>query len=612
MGGGVVIAALLLAAPDVNRLRKEANDDLLRGQFDRARHELEQVLQMLPRDAPAQRDAARAASAAGNFDYAVAALERAHHFEHHTPDPELHYLRGEALFVLGRDDEARREHRIAELEIGAEPTGRMEKLWLARIYARRGYVVLADRIYEGMLPPPPKADAEVALNQADAHLINEEWAGGARVLRRYLALEPKSLRGREMLAWALEAGGDLEGELEVRRSLSDDLPTPAHDRDYGRALERAEMFAAARDRYGRALSEAGSNPDPTLLTSYQRMVYRTTPEVAGGGAFRSDPQAWSWRAQAGMVLPFGKRHSLGVTAWHDASNDWHANQVVGANVLAKTGTVTGLGTQLLLARRAGASLLVGADARYSTETGVDSSGNQLLNGKGGFSFGGLAEGAADLSSYAHVNLFAYLNEQWNEAPTTVHEGGTMTGTTGHVYLYPKSRVVLIDSGAQARQLSLSPQGTPNRPTASQLLVWGGIDFNLWSSPARLVHTEALDERLVRRVYLTDAGVLAYRHYELVTHSEPDFRITLAPRSSIDNGTLILRKALAGGRFGFDLHGGGGYDHIQDHVLAQAGGSLVFAASWSTRLQASYDLAHETATGLPGTLQIGWLTFHADI
>ena len=612
LGGGVVIAALLLVAPDVDRLRKEATDDLLRGQFDKARHELEQVLEMMPRDAPAQRDAARAASAAGNFDYAVAALERAHHFEHHTPDPELHYLRGEALFVLGRDDEARREHHIAELEIGANPTDRMQKLWLARIYARRGYVVLADRIYEGMQPPPPKADAEVSLNQADAHLINEEWKGGARVLRRYLALEPKSVRGREMLAWALEAGGDLDGELEVRRSLSDDLPTPAHDRDYGRALERAEMFAAARDRYGRALSETNSNSDPTLVTSYQRMVYRTTPEVAGGGSFRSDLQAWSWRAQAGMVLPFGKRHSFGAFAWHDASNDWHANQVVGGSVLAKTGTVTGIGTQLLLARRAGASLLIGADARYNSETGVDASGNQLLNGKGGFGFGGQGEGAADISSYAHVNLHVDLNEQWNEAPVTVHEGGTMTGATGHLYLFPKSKVVLIDSGAQARRLSLSAQGTPDRPTASQLLVWGGIDFNLWSSPARVVHTEALDERLVRRVYLTDAGVLAYRHYELVTDAEPTFRIALAPRASIDNGTLILRKAFAGGRFGFDIHGGGGYDHIQNHVLGQGGASIVFAASWSTRLQASYDLAHETATGLPGTLQIGWLTFHADI
>jgi uncharacterized coiled-coil protein SlyX len=38
------------------------------------------------------------------------------------------------------------------------------------------------------------------------------------------------------------------------------------------------------------------------------------------------------------------------------------------------------------------------------------------------------------------------------------------------------------------------------------------------------------------------------------------------------------------------------------VLAQGGGSFVVALSWRARLQASYDLAHETATGLPGTLQ----------
>jgi Flp pilus assembly protein TadD len=608
----VVIAVLWLASPDVERLRKEASDDLLAGQFDKARRELEQVLEQMPRDAPAQRDAARAAAAAGQFDYAVAALERAHHFEDHTRDPELHYLRGEALYVLGRDDEARREHHIAELEIGKTPTAKIEKMWLARIYARRGYIVLADRLYESMLPPPPATDAEVALNQADAHLINEDWTGGAVVLRRYLKLEPKSVRGREMLAWALEAGGDLDGELEVRRSLSDDLPTPAHDRDYGRALERAESFAAARDRYKRALAEEGANPETTLVTSYQRMLFRTTPELAGGASVRSDPQAWSWRAQAGAAVPFGTRHTVGLMAWHDSSNDWHANQVVGQDVLAKRGTVTGLGAQLLLGRRSDTSLLLGADARYSTETGADASGNDQLSGPSGFHFGGQAEGAANLWRYAHVNLHIDANEQWNEAPITVHEGGTMTGATGHLFLFPTSRMVLFDGGAQARQLKITAQGTPDQPTANQLLVWGGVDFNLWTQAGRVVRAEALDERLVRRVYLNDAGVLAYRHYELVTHATPDFRISLAPRASIDNGTLIIRKALFGGRFGFDLHGGGGYDHLRDHVLFQAGGALVWAMSWSTRLMGTYDLAQETATGLPGTLHIGWLTFHADI
>src|SRR4051812_37227012 len=308
MGGGVLLSMLwLAAAPDVDQLRKDANDDILKGQFDRARHELEQVLEQMPRDAPAQRDAARAASAAGQFDYAVAALERAHHFEHHTRDPEIHYLRGEALYVLGRNDEARREHHIAELEIGKAPTERMEKLWLARIYARRGYVVLADRLYQTMLPPPPASDPEVALNQADAHLINQDWAGGAVVLRRFLAVEPKNVRAREMLAWALEADGDLPGELEVRRSLSDDLPTPAHDRDYGRALERAESFAAARDRYRRALDAQGGSADATLRTSYERMRFRMTPEVAGGGSWRSGPQAGSWRAHTRASLPVWPR-----------------------------------------------------------------------------------------------------------------------------------------------------------------------------------------------------------------------------------------------------------------------------------------------------------------
>ena len=71
----------------------------------------------------------------------------------------------------------------------------------------------------------------------------------------------------------------------------------------------------------------------------------------------------------------------------------------------------------------------------------------------------------------NVNIASYLNEQWNEAPITVHEGGTMTGATGHLYLYPRSRVVLFDGGAQARQLRLSQEGTPEPPKANQLLLW---------------------------------------------------------------------------------------------------------------------------------------------
>src|SRR5215831_19329427 len=109
---------------EIEQLRQQASEDLVRGQFDRARREFEKVLQMAPGDAPAQRDAARAAQAAGEFEYAAEALDRAHHFDQHKHDPELHYLRGEALYTLHRPAEARREHRIAELEMGSHPTDR--------------------------------------------------------------------------------------------------------------------------------------------------------------------------------------------------------------------------------------------------------------------------------------------------------------------------------------------------------------------------------------------------------------------------------------------------------------------------------------------------------
>jgi hypothetical protein len=216
-------------------------------------------------------------------------------------------------------------------------------------------------------------------------------------------------------------------------------------------------------------------------------------------------------------------------------------------------------------------------------------------------------------SIARVNLHLDLNEEWNDAPVTIHEGGTMTGATGHFYLFPESRIVLIDSGAQARRLSLRPlePGDPT-PTAQQLLAWAGIDFNLWSDSTRLVRGEVLDERLVRSRPINDAGILAYRHYENWANVPPDFRIALYSRDSIDNGTFILRKAFFSGRGGVDAHGGVGYDNVQNQVLAQAGGALVAATSWSTRLTFSYDYIHQSAVGLPGTLQIGWVAFHADL
>jgi tetratricopeptide (TPR) repeat protein len=604
----------------IEELRKQATDTLARGDLEKARQEFEQILKTLPYDASAERDAARAAEAAGKFEYAAEALEKAHHFGGHEHDPELHYLRGEALYTLGRDEEAEREHHIAELEIGLHPADRASKLWLARIQARKGYVVLADRLYESMLPPPPKFDEEVALNQADAHLMNKDWEGGARVLKRYLGLDPKNVRAREMLAWALEADGDLNGELDVRRSLAEDLPTAVHKKDYGRALERAANFRAASVQYHAALAAtatSGDGADTTLATSYERMHYRSTPEVAGGGQWRSDPQAWSWRAQAGGAMPFGAHHQMGALVWRDASQDWNANHTVipGMSALREIGSVTGAAGYVMFGHRSGGSLLLGADARYTTAAGESAAGQQAYPTQHETSFGGNLELDTPIADNVQVNVHGDLNEQWNDAPVTIEEGGKMTGVTAHLYLFPKDRLFLFDGGVQERHLTLRPVMTGDAsPSSNQTLGWAGLDFNLWTDGKRVVRGESLDERLVRRTALSDAAVLAYRHYELWANLPPNFysRISLYSRASIDNGSFIFRKVVAGGRGGFELHGGLGYDNVQSQTLTQGGAAVVVASSWSTRLLVTYDIVHQTTIGLPGTLQIGWVTFHADL
>ena len=609
-------------AHKIEELRKQANETMAKGDLDKARQEFEQILKALPYDASAERDAARAAEAAGRFEYAAEALEKAHHFSSHERDPELHYLRGEALYTLGRTEEAAREQRIAELEIGSNPTDRMSKLWLARIDARKGYIVLADRIYESMLPPPPKFDEEVALNQADAHLMNKDWEGGARILKRYLSLDPKNVRGREMLAWALEADGDLEGELAVRRSLAEDLPTAVHQKDYGRALERAANFRAASQQYHAALSATATStegPDNTLVLSYDRMHYRTTPELSAGGQVRSDPQAWSWRAQTGGAMSVGAHHQIGALIWHDDAQDWHANHSLISNqlVVREMGSVTGAGAYAMFGSRWGGSLLLGGDARYATATGENEAGAQTYGPKHDTSFGGNLELDSPIGKNVQVNVHGDVNEQWNDAPVTVEEGGKMTGVTAHLYLFPKDRLFLFDGGVQERHLALRPVNDGDAsPTTNQTLAWAGLDYNLWTDGTRLVRGESLDERMVRRTAMNDAAVLTYRHYELFSNIKTDsefyHRISLYPRASIDNGSFIFRKVVAGGRVGVEVHGGLGYDNVQNQTLEQGGTAIVWASSWSTRLLVTYDIVHQTTIGLPGTLQIGWVTFHADL
>jgi hypothetical protein len=107
------------------------------------------LLVLAPHDAEAKRDAGRAGMAGGDPEYAARVPRAGAPRRRSPPRSRAALPAGEALYTLDRTEDARREHRIAELEILLGPRDRMETLWLARIHARRNEIAEADRLYEG-------------------------------------------------------------------------------------------------------------------------------------------------------------------------------------------------------------------------------------------------------------------------------------------------------------------------------------------------------------------------------------------------------------------------------------------------------------------------------
>jgi Flp pilus assembly protein TadD len=531
-------------------------------------------------------------------------------FDHRAPpDPEQHYRNGEAFFAAGSETEARREHEIAEAEIGAAPSERMPKLWLARIYARRGELARADTIYESLWSAAPRVDAEAAINHVEAHILNKDWRGAQRLLERLLERDPKNVRARAVLAWVLEVTGDLDRELPMRAGLASDEPTSANWRDQGRAQERAGDLRAAYQSYETARTKASGQADEALTVSLSRLRYRITPEVAGDVLGRSDPQASSLRVQTGLALPIGAGHNLRVLAWHETSS----GQVLrDGRLLPGGGSLSGLAVGLLLSSRHGDSLLIGGDVRYAAAS--DDSGRQTKSARAGTT----SEVVLPFLGHAEAHLRGAINEPWNDAAVTISEGGRLHEGSGQLFLFPTNRRLLANLGVQRRWLRLEPATTTNPvigdPTSTQQLFYAGIDLVLWSRPERLLRGESLDENLVRRSVLSDAAILSYRHQQLFGTSSEAFnaRLVLAPRGASHVGSGTLRLVSPAGWAGIDLRGAVGYDTERSVTLYTGGASVVVAPSWSNRFVLSYDVTKETTTGLQGTRHAGWLSFHADL
>ena len=176
--------------------------------------------------------------------------------------------------------------------------------------------------------------------------------------------------------------------------------------------------------YKRALAEEGRTP--TRRSRPRTAACRFAPRPSWRAAARSVPIR---RRGRGACRPARRCRSeasrLGALAWHDSSNDWHANQVVGSNVLAKSGDGDrARPAAACWAAAAEASLLIGADARYATEAGVDSNGVDQLFGRRRLSLRRAGRRRREpRGSYVHVNMPATSTSSGTRRPSPCTKAG---------------------------------------------------------------------------------------------------------------------------------------------------------------------------------------------
>lgn len=589
------------APREVDAVRKDAGEALARGDLSRARVLYERVSRLDPADAHAAREAGRAALALGDLAAGVHALTRAEDLAGHAPDPELHYLRGEALAALGQHDLAIRDQRLVERELQGAPPTRQSQLWLARVYARRGELARAELVYRAVTPAADQpVDAEVAIHHAESCLLARDWQGAQRVLRALLARMPDHPRARELLASSLEATGDLEAELALREALARHATTSQPVLDYGRALERSGDYAAALRVYRQARTLAGdAGPaDPELASAVRRMHQRTSIELAAAAQGRSDPQATSLGEQVGIAVPFGSAHHLAIGAWREH---------LAARDMSRTGDAGELSAAVALHHRR-TDVIAGGKLGLRDLRGEDGATDRGVSGTSFAHLRGRPVRALELT------LSAEHNALWRETPRSLLEGGHVTGATAHAYGIALASRLIVDAGAQLRRLVLPGQAGAPDPVTSQRLGWVGLDVVLWTNYGHALAGEVLDDDMIQPAALADGVVAGYRHFELRSDSTPDFlqRMSMVGRASIEEASLTARKVLAGNRLGIELRGILGWDRSRDVAISHLGVSLGAAPTRSSRISLALDLGAESPHGFQGQARSGWVSYHADL
>jgi hypothetical protein len=446
----------------------------------------------------------------------------------------------------------------------------------------------------GQAPSAPAG----TLERAAVLVKNRSFEQAATMLRRLLSVDPANRRAKEMLAFDLESMGNLKGERQVRSALAAELPDdPRIQTDYGRVLERSGDVRGALRAYRRARELSADMSAPELDAAIERMSGRTALEVGTPLAVMSDPDATASSVQAGAAVPFGSRRHLALLGTRNVAD--------GRTVPDRT-TSDALALTLVQRNGAGASFAVGPRLHVVSPRG---------GARRDLGVGGAIAGRAPFGPSLEAEWRAEVETPWDEAAVTVLRGGRTTAAEGHLYSHSFSRRLLLQAGARRRQLSIlaaDPHST-RRTKAWQSLWLAGADVVLWRNPGASVRGEMLDEALIEPTTLSSALTLAYRHYDVSSQTTPEFSglIGLAPRGSVDEGSVATTVVSPRGNLGLEVRAGLARDSARPARVWRAGGGVIWAPKPATRFALRYEEANEVATGLVGQRRTGWLSFHVD-
>lgn len=572
-------------------LDDEARTAMGKGDYLRAWHYFGRLLAIDPHDTRAMREAARVAGAMGKLRYAADTYARLDELDGTKPDPEVHFLRGEALLGLGKKAEAEAEFDRTVSELSAQPLDRQGTLWLARIAALRHDLAGALALYQPLLPANPYSSeyADIELSIVEAHILSGDWATAETRLRKFHDDQPDHQRGREMLAWVLGARGHVEEELALRVVLAQELDNQSHKvAEYGQALERHYDYEAALDQYEEARELGARDVD----SSIEKLRLRVAPELGGGINLRGDGSGDVAGWEAGATVPLSAWVRLAVTGAQDLARGGIPRTEV---------TSTQASGWLIFGGTKGEVAAVAATVRES-----DAMGDQR-------SLGATGVMRSSPEKRVQLQLRGEVNSPWRESSSTIREGGSVDGVTGQLSYSPGSRRWLFVLAGQVRRLGLSTDSTMEDVHARQLLGAAGFDLTLSSRPTRTARGEMFDSEMLLPRGLADALVVSYRHYELTSDDPFGARLVLVERSGLDEISAVWRRtADRKGRLAGELRGGIGYDRGRDMQTWRAGASAMLSLDPHARLTLDYDFANESRTGLSGDRHATSAVLHVDL